>query len=45
MYCKINIVFSFILVVIDGAFVTFRVFTKSNLKDLLSRNNVKFLAI
>ena len=33
---KITILFSFILVVIDGAFVTFRMFTKSNLKDPLN---------
>ena len=39
------IMFSFILVLIDGALVTFRVFPKSNLNDPLSQTNVIFLDI
>ena len=37
--------FSLISVVIDGAFVTFRMFIESDLKDPLSQANVEFRAI
>ena len=37
--------FSLISVVIDGAFVTFRMFIESDLKDPLSQANVEILAL